>query len=138
MSDVRFVLDTNLLVSAALFPRSLARKAFDAVLRTDGLILISEAVLAEITEVFGRSRFDRYVTAAVRQQFLSELLALVMMVQIVETTAVCRDPKDDKFLELAVSGQANYILTSDKDLLVLHPFRGVKIITPVDFLGVMS
>jgi len=46
----------------------------------------------------------------------------------------CRDPKDNKFLELAVAGDANCIVTGDKDLLVLNPFRGIKIISPSDFL----
>lgn len=45
----------------------------------------------------------------------------------------CRDPKDDKFLELAVSGNADVIVTGDKDLLALHPFRGIAILTPLDF-----
>ena len=48
---------------------------------------------------------------------------------------VCRDPNDDKFLELALSGGADCIVSGDKDLLVLHPFRGVPIVTPRDFVS---
>jgi uncharacterized protein len=55
------------------------------------------------------------------------------MIEITEAIAACRDPKDDKFLELAISGQANYVLSSDKDLLVLHPFQDSAIVTPADF-----
>jgi putative PIN family toxin of toxin-antitoxin system len=62
------------------------------------------------------------------------LQAVVESVAITETIAGCRDPKDDKFLELAISGQATCILSSDKDLLVLHPFQGIEIVTPADFL----
>jgi uncharacterized protein len=55
-------------------------------------------------------------------------------VDAVETITACRDPKDDKFLELAVSGHANYIVSGDSDLLALDPFRGVQIIPPHSFL----
>ena len=47
----------------------------------------------------------------------------------------CRDPKDDKFLTLAVAANADYIVTGDDDLLVLHPFRGIQIIKPAEFLA---
>jgi uncharacterized protein len=81
------------------------------------------------------SRFDRYLSAELRNQFLVDSVNLVERVEIVESIAVCRDPKDDKFLELAIAGNANFILTSDQDLLVLHPFREIKILTPADFLN---
>ncbi len=61
-------------------------------------------------------------------------LKVAEMIETGETIAVCRDPKDDKLLELAVSGNADFLVTSDKDLLVLNPFRGVEIITPREFL----
>jgi putative PIN family toxin of toxin-antitoxin system len=135
MSEVRFVLDTNVLLSAALFKQSLSRQAFDAVVMSDGAILLSEPVLAELSDVFSRSRFDRYVSIESRNQFLVELLEIVEMIEIVNSITVCRDPKDDKFLELAIDGNANCLLSSDKDLLVLHPFREIKILTPADFLA---
>jgi uncharacterized protein len=67
--------------------------------------------------------------------FLTDLQMVVESVEVTEAIAVCRDPKDDKFLELAVSGQATCILSSDKDLLVLHPFQEIEIVTPADFLS---
>ncbi len=57
-----------------------------------------------------------------------------VLVEIVEQVQECRDRKDDKVLELALNGSADYIITGDKDLLVLHPFRGVLVITADDFL----
>ncbi len=57
---------------------------------------------------------------------------------ITETITACRDPKDDKFLELAVSGQADLIISSDNDLLVLHPFRGISILKPAAFLDTVT
>ena len=56
------------------------------------------------------------------------------MVEIVDSIRICRDPKDDKILELAISGNADCIVTGDDDLLVLNPFREVAIVTPADFL----
>lgn len=135
MSEDRFVLDTNVLLSAALFKRSLARQAFDRVVMSEGAILLSESVLLELNGVFSRSRFDQYTSIESRSQFLIELLKIVEMIEIVDLIKVCRDPKDDKFLELAINGNANYLLSSDKDLLVLHPFQDVKILTPADFLA---
>lgn len=57
-----------------------------------------------------------------------------MLVPINYRIRACRDPKDDKFLELAVNGSASLIITGDKDLLALDPFRGIGIITPAGFL----
>jgi uncharacterized protein len=61
-------------------------------------------------------------------------LKVAEMIEISETITVCRDPKDDKLLEFAVSGAADFLVTGDKDLLILNPFRGVEIITPREFL----
>jgi uncharacterized protein len=73
--------------------------------------------------------------AEARQKFLDDFLELADIIEVTTTIADCRDPKDNKFLELAISGNANYILTNDKDLLVLHPYQAIKIITPADFLS---
>lgn len=134
MSETRFVLDTNVLVSAALFKNSIARQAFNKAV-VDGRILMSEPVWAELQDVFSRSRFDKYLSVELRTAFLTDLLAVVEQVEITEAIAVCRDPKDDKFLELALSGRATYILSSDKDLLVLQPFQEIEILAPADFLA---
>ncbi|MDB9482837.1 putative toxin-antitoxin system toxin component, PIN family [Dolichospermum circinale CS-537/05] len=50
----------------------------------------------------------------------------------------CRDPKDDKFLEVAINGNVTHIITGDKDLLELHSFQGVDIITATQFLEIFS
>jgi len=134
MSKSKFVLDSNVLVSAALFKDSIARQAFNKA-AIDGQILVSEPVLAELRDVFSRPRFNRYLSSELRTAFLTDLLTVVEIVEITESIAACRDPKDNKFLELAVDGQATCILSSDKDLLVLHPFQGIAIVTPADFLA---
>ena len=134
MSDVRLVLDSNVLVSAALFKNSIGRRAFNKAIM-NGQVLMSEAVLAELQDVLDRPRFDRYLSLELRRTFLSDLLALVEIIETFRRIEVCRDPKDDKFLELAVSGGAAFIISSDKDLLVLNPFEGIEILSPLDFLA---
>ncbi len=97
-------------------------------------ILLSYAVLAELFEVLHREKFRRYIDQEDIRRFLAALTREAEWVNVdVEVTA-CRDPKDDKFLSLAVSGNATHIVTGDADLLVLHPFRGIEIVSPGAFV----
>ena len=98
------------------------------------MILVSGALVGELSRVLGRDRFDRYVTREERDEFLESLIRESNLIEITEAVQVCRDPKDDQVLELAVNGNATYIVTGDADLLVLNPFRGVEIVTPAEFL----
>ena len=130
---MRFVFDTNVIVSAALLAGSITRQAFDKAL--DGRILISVAVLLELAEVFSRKKFNKYLLEEERMRFLVALLKEAELVEITQVVTDCRDVKDNKFLELAVSGNADYIVSGDEDLLVLNPFRGIAILTPREFLS---
>ena len=96
---------------------------------------MSDDTAKEIRDVLTRPRFDRHATLEVREEFLRDLMIDVEMVPITESVRVCRDPKDDKILELAVNGRADYIVTGDDDLLVMDPFRGISIIRPAEFLA---
>ena len=129
---MRGVFDNNVLVSAALLG-GVPRKAFDKLLDSS-TVLVSIPVLLELADVLNRPKFDKYVTHDERMRFMVSFLKVAEMVDISETIIACRDPKDDKLLELAVSGNADFLVTGDKDLLVLNPFRGVEIITPREFL----
>ena len=82
-----------------------------------------------------RKKFDKYLSLEKRLQFIYSLRNKAEMVDITETIDICRDPKDNKFLELAISGNATHIITGDKDLLELHPFRDVLILTPSQLLN---
>jgi putative PIN family toxin of toxin-antitoxin system len=84
-------------------------------------LLVSEATLNELADVLSRSKFDRYVSIDDRQQFLRLLARVAEIVPITYRIAACRDSRDDIFLELAVNGQADLIVTGDRDLLVLSP-----------------
>ncbi len=97
--------------------------------------LISEATLEELADVLARAKFDSYLTVGERQEFLRLLDRIAVMVPIIHTIRACRDARDDKFLELAVNGEASLIITPDSDLLELDPFKGIPIITPASYLG---
>ncbi|MDQ3750066.1 MAG: putative toxin-antitoxin system toxin component, PIN family [Acidobacteriota bacterium] len=129
---LRGVFDNNVLVSAALLA-GVPRQAFDKLLDS-GTVLVSVPVLLELADVLNREKFDKYVTHDERMRFMVSFLKVAEMIEIDKTITVCRDSKDDKLLELAVSGNADFLVTGDKDLLVLNPFRGVEIITPREFL----
>jgi predicted nucleic acid-binding protein len=82
-----------------------------------------------------RKKFDRYASLAKRINFLQVLNDIAEIVTIIESITACRDRKDDKFLEVAVNGKSDYLITGDRDLLVLHPFRNIPIVTPIEFIS---
>lgn len=130
-----FVFDTNFLVSASILPKSLLRKAFDKAVRL-GFIASSPEVFEEYTHVLFRRKFDKYFISNEERLFIINLIATKLLVfSPIEIIEECRDPKDNKFLELAVASNASCIITGDKDLLVLHPFRNVPILNAVDFIN---
>jgi putative PIN family toxin of toxin-antitoxin system len=122
------VFDTNVLVSASLLPNSKPRKALDLAL-SQGKLLLSLPALAELCEVLSRKRFRRYINEEDIRIFIAVLTREAEWVEVDVRIAACRDPKDDKFLELAVSGRATCIVSGDFDLLTLTPFQGIPIMT---------
>ncbi|WP_353252970.1 putative toxin-antitoxin system toxin component, PIN family [Salinisphaera sp. PC39] len=130
--DERVVVDSNALVSRLLLPSSVPGRAVSRIVR-EARLLVSEATMAELAEVLSRRKFDSYVTVAERKQFLRLLSRVAEYVPIVRQVRECRDPRDDKFLEVAVNGDANWIVTGDRDLLALDPFENIRIVTPADY-----
>jgi putative PIN family toxin of toxin-antitoxin system len=128
-------MDTGVVVSAVLLPRSVPRQAFDAA-AVRGRLLVSYETIAELDEVLRRPRFDGYVPQARRLELLSALVRQAEVIDVVDVITECREPKDNKFLELALSGNGSHIVTGDSDLLVLHPFRGIAILSPQSFLEI--
>jgi putative PIN family toxin of toxin-antitoxin system len=133
MGRERVVVDTNVLVSRLLVAQSTpalaVRKATDS-----GQLLASAATLEELADVLSRRGFDAYVSVEDRQQFIRLLSRVAEIVPITLQIQACRDAQDDKFLELAVNGSADVIVTGDRDLLALDPFRTIPIITPARYL----
>lgn len=132
-SNLRFVFDTNTLVSALLLADSVSRRAFDKA-QQDGRLLISSALLTELNEVLSRDKFDKYITRTERFLFLTALVESAILFEPQESIQACRDPRDDMVLELAVAGDATCIVSGDLDLLVLSPFRDIDVLRPSDFV----
>lgn len=120
-TEHRYVCDANVLISAALFINSKPRQALDKI-QTTGILLMSQSIFTELTEVLFRPKFDRYLSIKRRENFLDLLLDNISWIEPTESITICRNPKDNKYLELAVEGLAESLITGDEDLLVLHPF----------------
>lgn len=132
-----WVLDTNLLISRLLTPRGTAAQAVDKALR-QGVLLVSDSTLDELVKVLWRPKFDRYLSADDRHRFLAFLAGVTRRVHITRQFHLCRDVRDNQFLNVAFSGQANAIVTGGQDLLVLGAFEAVPIVSPADFLALSN
>jgi putative PIN family toxin of toxin-antitoxin system len=129
----RIVVDTNVFASAIIFPRSVPRQVVDHAL-DHGVLIFSEATMSELSEVLWRSKFDSFVSRAERELFLAQIESAAEFVPIIQLVRACRDPKDDKFLEVALNGRADVIVSGDADLLGMLPWRGVAVLTPASYL----
>lgn len=138
----RVVFDTSTLVGAMLCPDSIPHRAFGRAL--DAMeVCVSPATLAELKRVAQRHKFDRYQPAGVRSAFVSFVgrHAHGFAVPADAETAVdpaCRDPQDNKFLALVAFCEADALVSSDADLLALHPWHEVPILTPAAFLALAT
>jgi putative PIN family toxin of toxin-antitoxin system len=130
---MRIVIDTGVLVSRIILPQSIPGQVVTRVIETHS-ILMSEEMFAELADVIQRPKFLRYYDEADFKIFVHELHEIAEYIPVTTVIEACADPKDNKVLELAVSGQANIIVTSDRHLLVMHPFRSIDILTPKAFL----
>jgi putative PIN family toxin of toxin-antitoxin system len=130
----RIVVDTNVLISRLLVPASVSGRALRRAVAT-GQLVVSEATMVELATVLGRPKFDPYLSIADRQEFIRLLGHIAEMIPVVRVVRACRDPRDDKFLEVAVNGRADLIVTGDRDLLELDPFMGIGILTPAVYLA---
>jgi uncharacterized protein len=130
---MRCVVDTNVVVSASVLSLSIPRQAVERALR-GAVLLFSESTMDELKDVLFRSKFDRYVSREDRALFLAQLSAAAELVSIIQVVRECRDSKDDKFLEVALNGRADVIVTGDADLLGMNPWRGVKIASPARYI----
>ncbi|MBC8439517.1 MAG: putative toxin-antitoxin system toxin component, PIN family [Deltaproteobacteria bacterium] len=131
------MLDTNILLSASFSKFSTSARVLEIVFQKH-TVLASFETYSEIKEVIYRKKFDLYLTHEERKLFLNKFLDDVHLINPEEKISACRDPKDNMILELAVAGNADFIITGDQDLLVLNPFRDIKIVNPVDFLEIIK
>jgi len=129
----RVIADTNVLVSRFILPQSRSAQAIRRV-ELDSILLFSDATMMELADVMARSRFDRYVSRENRERFVLELCSIVEFVPIIQIVRECRDPDDDKILEVALNGRADVIITGDEDLFSLNPWRGIAIVSAAQYL----
>lgn len=132
-STAYYVFDANVFISAMLMEDSVPGQALVAACET-GQLLLSRSILTELNDVLRRPRLEKYLHDKERMHFLTSVVHVAHVVETSESITACRDPKDNKYLELALSGQAACIVTGDRDLLALNPFRGIPILTPKRFL----
>ena len=122
------VLDSNLIVSAFLNPKSVAAQALSIGLEHFS-VACSKETFAELVDVLARDKFDKYVSKAARAALLELYAQSVLFFDAPVTVADCKDPKDNKFLALALVAEAKVFVSGDKkDLLVLNPYKGIEII----------
>jgi len=129
----RVVVDTNVFVSGLLRESSIPGQAA-ARARHNAILLVSDATMRELADVLAQEKFDRYVTVQQRVRFLRLIANVAEFVPIVQPVRECRDPNDDKLLEVALNGRADVIVTGDSDLLAMSPWRGIAILSPVNYL----
>jgi putative PIN family toxin of toxin-antitoxin system len=118
-------------------PESVPAKALQKGLES-GYLLVSDETLYELENVLVRPKFDKYLGADERRRFFELLSRVAIHVDILRPIKACRDPNDDKFLAVAVAGNADALVSGDGDLLDLHPFLGIPILTPASFLDQSS
>ena len=134
MTSARFVVDTNILISVALAADSVPAMAFERAIQL-GVVVYSESTFKEFCQTLNKPKLAKRISDLSRTFLVDLFIAEFVRIQPTETIADCRDPKDNKFLELAVAGGASAIITGDQDLLALHPYRGIQILAPADFLA---
>lgn len=138
MKAERVVIDTNVLISAALLPHGSPRGVVDMVRSENGVLLFSEETFDELRSRLGLPKFDAYVAREGRAVYMAQLQAVSEWVRITGAKLGCRDTDDDKLLETALMGEADCLVTGDRDLLVLSPFQHIPILTPASFLDTIK
>jgi uncharacterized protein len=132
-SGKRIVIDTSTLISAVLKPQSVPAAALSWAWEVADVVVSSET-LEELRQVLSRPHLDRYRSQEDRRTFFELYKAMVSLVDVTQVVTACRDPKDDKFLSLAVSAGASLIVSSDDDLLSMGRHQGVLILKPKAFV----
>lgn len=128
---MRVVIDTNIWISYLLRPASDLTATVDTILTHDTVLYRVDAFV-ELAQVFVRPKFARYVVGRDVHAFIASVMEIAEEVPAGEEIRACRDRKDDKFLEIAVNGRADCLVSGDRDLLALHPFRGIAVLQPRD------
>lgn len=130
--DKLFIFDTNVLISAALIKNSPTESSLKKAIES-GLLAFSRQTLNELIEILKRPKFEKYLSKTERQEFLTNILSVSQLFNPSRQFEICRDPRDNIFLDLIFECRADYLITGDQDLLVLRSFETAKILSPTDF-----
>lgn len=130
---MKIVIDTNVIISGLMFPGSIPNQAIK-IAEQNNEILYSQETFLEIQRVLKKPKIVKIVIDKKVQEFYQNINELWKCVCPKKTINDCRDTKDNKFLEVAIEGNADVIITGDQDLLVLHPYHNIYILSPQDFL----
>ena len=130
------VLDASIFVSAALKADSLPEQALLRAVDAPNRLILSQEVEDEYREVIFRPKFDRFASVERRRRILDIVVFAAERIEPSESIRECRDPKDDKYLALAVAGRADVVVSGDvRHLLSMNPWRGIPILSPAGFLA---
>lgn len=134
---LKVVADTNVLVSGLLKGRT-TRPLLNALINDKFLLVTSQTLLEELAFTLSKPRLAVFIPESDSASFISLLRERATIVLPRSKLDVCRDPDDNAVLECAVTGHASVIISGDKDLLVLSPFKSIKICTPAEFLDILE
>ncbi|HET9054058.1 MAG TPA: putative toxin-antitoxin system toxin component, PIN family [Cyclobacteriaceae bacterium] len=109
------------------------RQAYDLAC-AEGIVVFSKTTFHEFATTFTREKFERYQTLENRLTMITLVEQRAHFKEVSINVNACRDPRDNMFLELALSCDAAAIITSDPDLQSMHPFQGIPIFSPAVFL----
>ena len=132
----RFICDTNVLLSSLISKNSPPSLTIDFIKR-NGFFVFSQSTFLELEEVLQRPKFDKFISKDLRLNFINEISRLAITYNVIEQVELCRDPKDNKFLDISIASNADFLITGDEDLLVLKKIENTIIITPRNFISLL-
>ena len=133
---MRLILDTNLWLSFLI--SSKFEKLDELLFNQKSKLLFSQELLEEFIAVAKRPKLRKYISKDELEDLLETIDEVAEFVNVTSEISECRDPKDNFLLSLAVDGKADYLLTGDKDLLVLKKIGNTEIKTISEFLDVIN
>lgn|SRR3989338_2167600 len=136
--ELRVVIDTNVIVSAIIGKSATLNNIYNAFLNNHFIPILSPSLQEEIMKIIRKPRLRRYFQAEEIRRFKELIKTDTMLVIPSKKISLCRDAKDNIALEAAVEGDADFIVTGDKDLLVLKSPFNIPIITPWQFSAVIK
>ena len=128
----RIILDTNLWISFLITKNFI--KLDEILLSKEFVLIFSQELLEEFLAVAKRPKFRRFFSSSDLEEILESIQEYAEFIDVTSSIEVCKDPKDNFLLSLAIDGNADFLLTGDNDLLILTPFRKTAIVTISQFL----